>query len=450
MGLLLLSCSTIAQNLVINPSFEDSLGNLTKSFASKGWLDDIKYSSVDIYSTIYPEITGYAVPNNYLGYHPTLDSSSYIGFALFSWGGDLERITGSLSSTMQKDSSYRISFFIKYPKDSFMVYSKFIEVYFSSKKPRSKYGEPFFEECFNEKCPLADLKINIEEAVTTVQWVKCQAIYKAKGNEKYFTLGLFYQNRDFFKLSKRYNKSLLDSKKQLKFLKKTELFPIYINKNHHVDLINKSYGFREDRSCAYYFIDAVSMELIHPMLVKSFVKSKFKGDIDSFFYSRLQFPETPVNKGTYGDLIVSFLINENGKLDSIRVQQMPNSQIASKVIKILQQTDGMWSPTIENGKAISFKYKLVVRYQIFSGNQKNEYNKIKEEVLRNIQASKFKIALKHINTLLSLNPYNSELYFIRSDIYKSLQQYENALVDYNTATQIQNEILAVLGFIFST
>ncbi|MFA6951260.1 MAG: hypothetical protein WCQ70_11310 [Lentimicrobiaceae bacterium] len=262
---LLLSISTFAQNLVINPSFEDSIVvNTIRPFSSKGWLDDVAYSSVDLFSAANFEDSGYAVPNTYLGFHHAYDGDSFIGLLLFSWSGNLEHITGSLSSPMLKDSLYQISFHIKYPGDSCMIYSKFIEVLFSGTKPKSKFGEPFFERCFSEKCPVADLKINIEETVTNKDWVKCQAVYKAKGNEKYFTLGIFYQNKDFFKLSKKYNSTLLDYKKQSKFLRNTELFPVFINKNQHVDLTNKSYAYRFNIATAYYFIDDVFIEPYHP------------------------------------------------------------------------------------------------------------------------------------------------------------------------------------------
>jgi len=282
------------------------------------------------------------------------------------------------------------------------------------------------------------------------QWVECQAIYKAKGNEEYFTLGLFRQNPEFSKLSKKYNKSLLDYKKQAKFLNNTDLYPIYLNNNHHVDLTDKNYGYRANMAMAYYFIDAVSIEPYRSMLNDTFVKSEFKGDIYNYFYSRLQFPGSLATKGIQGDLVVSFLINEKGDLDSIRVLQTPDSQITSEVISVLNQTDGMWSPTIENGKATSFMYKLVFRYQIIAGNRINENIKIKEEALSNFHLSKYKTALKKVNKALSLNPYDSELYLIRSNIYKALQQYENAMVDYNTATQMQDEIMAVLGLILGT
>ncbi len=252
--------NSFEQNLVLNNSFEmrdcnqigvDSLNGLCLT----GWFVP-NYSSIDWYSeTITDRI--FCVPNTYLGFHPAFDGQSYIGLVLFSWSGGLEHFVGSLAKPLSKDSIYKVSFYIRYAGDMFWIKSKKAEILFT--KDRPKFNDRFYESLFNPRINSntgklkSDIAFNIEAANNSNKWVQCSAIYKAKGGEKYLTLGFFYQNEQFFKLCNKYIQIQYSPKKKSKFLKNQYLDPIYTNTNFKV------YKNLTDVVEAYYFIDAVSV-----------------------------------------------------------------------------------------------------------------------------------------------------------------------------------------------
>lgn len=444
----------IGQNLVVNPSFEDGLDSSDedRSIIVKGWMQDPKNSTVDLFTKsdckrpVYYSIedTNKRTPAPY-------DSNTYLGFSIFSWTDYSEPITGTLKSPLLKDSLYIISFYLKYPRDLVMIYSKNIEILFSNKKPESNHGEPIFGPVYSEKEPLADVRITIEEAVKTDDWIKCKALYKAKGNEIFFTIGLFYQNKYFRKLNKKFMQTLDNGKKESKFLNSTALYPIYPNPYQNIDLSNKTYAYRVNNvPLAYYYIDDVKISPYKRDTVEEFVKSYFNENLYKYFYSRLEYPEDIVRKGIQGDVVVSFLIDKKGLLDSIEIIESPHAQMASGVSDLLLETKKKWSPTLKEGQPIAKRYKLIVKYQISSGTPRNAYNEIKEKVRYKISASRYKSALRNINKAISKFPYRADLYLIRSEIYRNLEQYENADKDYDKAHQLKQDVIAILGVILGS
>jgi len=187
-------------NLVMNPSFEEF--NSPCSFMPGGIKNQISYnwSSPDALDPDYFHecnnlgLTG--VPQNDVGYEFAKTGQAFAGFAAYYyWPTPSDYISefaqGTLSQTLQKDTTYCISFWISHA-DSGWLYlnSRNIGIWFIDYK--SGYPPtvtlidslPFIQ---NEVVFVADTFILDNDS----GWTELKTTYKAKGVEKYFIIGAF-------------------------------------------------------------------------------------------------------------------------------------------------------------------------------------------------------------------------------------------------------------------
>jgi hypothetical protein len=252
--LLLINNIQYGQNLIINPSFEDYLKDKYGNMYAKDWLVP-NPSSIDYYSTLSSS-NNYGIPNNLFGFHPSYDGNAYAGFVLYNWSGEMEHYTAVLKEALKKDSLYQIRFHIRYAGDAVWLYSKSIELLFT-KESKLLWWDTRYQFLFDHGKHLeSSVKIDIEKAFITRDWVERTAEYKASGGEKFVTFGLFYQNDDFIKLINKYIKDYLKGfEKQKEFINTHEEYPIFRNQNFKPTIRKREYVY------AYYFLDAVSITL---------------------------------------------------------------------------------------------------------------------------------------------------------------------------------------------
>ena len=249
--LLFLFTSNYGQNLIKNPSFEDNITDKYNNLHAKDWLIP-NLSSVDYYNSLFPS-------NHYkfFGSLPAIDGNAYVGLCLFDWNGEMEHYTGKITKTLQKDSIYVLSFYIRYASNKAWLYSKKIELMFTNDSNflSRNSSSTNYRYLFNQNSKLkADIEIDIGDTYKSCEWIKYEALYRAKGGEQYVTFGLFYQNERFNKLINKYLKFyLFDFKKQKDFISKNEEFPIFTNRNVSLKIRERKCDF------AYYFIDNISL-----------------------------------------------------------------------------------------------------------------------------------------------------------------------------------------------
>lgn len=290
-------CNNItAQNIVINHGFEEYWKPqiypiVTDTFYIKDWSNIyLSYPShVDFYLKgnfqKYSEekiFRMFNVPDNDFGYHPAHSGNAYAGIIPYSMKGYMEYLTGKLSIPLIKDKKYKISFYIKYAGNKCALYFTKLEMSFASDsslfktKQKLQYyfseKESTYQNIFTKQKVYMDVIFdNIPLLYDTSYWRKLTNIYIAKGGEKYFTIGLFYQGDE---ITSRMNKMAIEYESADKPKKRKQLFKnidkfnipfIKYNPNYNIE----NFIFKEGKTkkllpqCdfGYYFIDDVSVEL---------------------------------------------------------------------------------------------------------------------------------------------------------------------------------------------
>jgi flagellar motor protein MotB len=199
-----------AQNLINNPSFEDTLGFWPKGWEATAW-------SPDYYSSNFPE--------TYFNNHQLLTpyGKSFVGLYF------TEVISTKLTETLVKGQIYKVEIYAsKFGRQCPNSLRKLTVAFTKNKlikknheKVDSGYNNKYINLYKNDFKPLNESK----------KWDCFRALYLANGGEKYFNIGVFGRN--------------------LKNSENDSSFKINIFK---LDSL-------EGGNCSYYYIDNVSIQL---------------------------------------------------------------------------------------------------------------------------------------------------------------------------------------------
>ncbi|MCL4815941.1 MAG: gliding motility-associated C-terminal domain-containing protein [Flavobacteriales bacterium] len=180
-------------NLVLNPSFEIKSepcpqGGIKEEIALNWSSPDA--NTPDYFQECRTQLFG--VPQNDYGYEYAEDAKTYAGIIPFrSNANDNEFVQGTLSTSLQKDSVYCISFLMSHA-DSVHYYmnAKHIGVWFIDYKS----GYPPLVT-LNDSLPFIQNKVAFVTDTFFLDndsgWTELKTTYKAKGGETHFIIGNF-------------------------------------------------------------------------------------------------------------------------------------------------------------------------------------------------------------------------------------------------------------------
>lgn len=175
-----------AQNLVINPSFENTT-RIPKNISEIGFAfpwSSPNFGSPDLFSKKSKK-SKIQIPSNISGYQDAYFGDFYAGIYV-SQGASLdfniiEFLQGELIASLEANKIYRISFYYsladksKYSETSLGIYMSHKRLYPTDNFPKKyKY----------------DLKTsNRQQLSDTINWIAFSELYKAKGGEKFIIIG---------------------------------------------------------------------------------------------------------------------------------------------------------------------------------------------------------------------------------------------------------------------
>ncbi len=160
------------------------------------------------------------------------------------------------------------------------------------------------------------------------------------------------------------------------------------------------------------FSQNVSMQPI------SFEKAKLKsGSAEEFFSKNTGFPENLIFNNVNINVIISFIITKDGKIDSVKIIKSSNQNATVEALSALSKSDNLWEPTKINGQSVAWEY-----YASFKFVTSSKYFDQKNKVQKLIQKDKFDNSLTLLDELVKFHEYDKESYQLRSSIYKKLNK----------------------------
>jgi gliding motility-associated-like protein len=189
----------VAQNLVLNPSFEITTSNCA-NFGGEGFTTDLvdwddansgadSCSSPDLFSAC--NLFATVMPNSILGYQQSRTGTRHAGFISHEALDEYrEYIEGKLSTPMVAGQTYCVSFYISLAND----------VAYATNNIGVKFSNTLFQR---NACPgqtnslinlTPDLNYTCGPITDTTNWVRLQWDYTATGGEQFFVIGNFFNN----------------------------------------------------------------------------------------------------------------------------------------------------------------------------------------------------------------------------------------------------------------
>ncbi len=191
-----------AQNLVPNPSFEDTVAcpsSYNQLYNCYNWFKGL-YSSVDYYSNCAEPTSNVSIPKNLIGFQNPISGIAYVGYYVYSEqiNNFREYIGVILKKKLINNKIYKIEFYVSLSNSSQFAIQDF-GIYFSK--------DSLTTLCNSTNSLMDCLSPIIENSATTLfddtlNWMKFSNTFIANGNEKYLYIGNFKSdlNINFFKV----------------------------------------------------------------------------------------------------------------------------------------------------------------------------------------------------------------------------------------------------------
>ena len=94
------------------------------------------------------------------------------------------------------------------------------------------------------------------------------------------------------------------------------------------------------------------------------VKPQFEQNLKVFqkyIVDNLEYPTSAVENGRMGEVIASFIINENGKVEDVEAEVSADPSLAKEVLRVLMSSPD-WTPGKQDGKNVSVKCYLFTKF----------------------------------------------------------------------------------------
>jgi tetratricopeptide (TPR) repeat protein len=174
----------------------------------------------------------------------------------------------------------------------------------------------------------------------------------------------------------------------------------------------------------------------------NFEKARLKTeDLNSFFFKNMKYPQNAFQDDPVVNVLLSFIIDKDGNIDSIKVLHQPVYLFTLQVLSALDKSKGLWIPSKVNGKHIDKKY--IANFKFSTSTVPSDF---KEKGLKYYKKGDIEKALKNIDIAIKYNSYDKELYEVRSKIYMNLNKIDQANRDIEKFDSINNYLLIDVGF----
>ena len=103
-----------------------------------------------------------------------------------------------------------------------------------------------------------------------------------------------------------------------------------------------------------------------PFLIAETMHSFQGGDLNTFrtwVQQNVRFPQIALENGIQGRVVLSFVIEKDGRLTNIQVLQTPDRSLSEEAVRVLSKSP-KWSPGKQRNQVVRVKYTLPVDFRV--------------------------------------------------------------------------------------
>ena len=87
-------------------------------------------------------------------------------------------------------------------------------------------------------------------------------------------------------------------------------------------------------------------------------------DLVNFIVENVHYPEVAKEAGIQGKVYVSFVVNETGGVQDVKVIRGVNVALDSEAIRVVQSTSGKWHPGMQENKAVKVAFVIPITFKL--------------------------------------------------------------------------------------
>ena len=161
--------------------------------------------------------------------------------------------------------------------------------------------------------------------------------------------------------------------------------------------------------------------------------------ISDYLHNNLVYPEGSLNCCKQGTEVVQFTVLPTGNLVNIKVLNSVCPKIDAEVIRVLNTTNGMWTPATQNRNPVETQKELLITFHLegfhagtdaeyFTKKAINWYKKGNDALFEQNNPEK---ALKCYNNAIKYKPLEDALLYARGMVKYELNDFTGAKEDWN-------------------
>jgi protein TonB len=125
--------------------------------------------------------------------------------------------------------------------------------------------------------------------------------------------------------------------------------------------------FDEDAE-VFQEVEVVEEEIVddEPFLIVETMPSFQGGDLNTFrnwVQSNVRFPQIALENGISGTVVLSFVIEKDGRLTNIQVLRTPDRSLSEEAVRVLEKSP-KWTPGKQRNQVVRVKYNLPVVFRV--------------------------------------------------------------------------------------
>lgn len=166
-----------------------------------------------------------------------------------------------------------------------------------------------------------------------------------------------------------------------------------------------------------------------------------KEDLTKVLSFITKYPKEEMMNSIQGDVVFSFIINKNGKLERLSSESLSNISLFNSANIAIKSLNGEWKPAMIDNAPADKKYLIVFRFRTYVDSRPYSY---KSQARRLFEKQKYEKALKLYNEGIKENKYDSELFEFRSKVKEILGDIDGSKKDQSISLNLKDEIMAII------
>ncbi len=151
----------------------------------------------------------------------------------------------------------------------------------------------------------------------------------------------------------------------------------------------------------------------------------------NFIGKNVEYPQEAKAKGIQGRVFVSFMIRDDGSIDSIKILKGVHELLDNESLRVIRLMP-KWHPGMQKGKPVNVYYNLPINFKLDLGERINKYRKNGK---KGMEVKNYKSAIFNFTKIIKDYPFDTEALFLRGKSYHLFGENGKALEDLYLAKQ---------------